>query len=607
MRSSVPRFLHETNLILLAIIALAVLQLSPLLDTGYLSDDAGNSLIRGILQYHHVSLAGYCYGQCQRWMFEVGRFYPLIFLQIYATFYLFPNLCLYKWLVVGLVVADLLLFARFVRSLTGRAGFAELSSLAVLVLFQFSYSDDPLLGYSGLLPEIFLCVILSLSWLYCYLENGKRRWLIASTAAYLIGILTYEILYPFFFLHLALVWSRNRSWKSLLTISLPFILCALLCAGVSLLLRCQVGDRLPLAYKVDPRWRAYIMTLVRQLDGALPLSHYFCPPDLMPRDPHWHWVSFWSATAFLGCFPLSLLTLYRVARSRPSPVGLAGLRPVGFGLALWFLPALLVCSSYQYQGQIRWGMPQISVYIEHFGAGLIIASGIAWGVVRLASRKGWLFVYTGIISALLSGVLAITNQANREVTRYFSNPWHDQRLNLEAALKAGIAEEIPDHSTVIVQHRYPWWHDLFVAYFYYQNAGKKLHFAWIPPGNPDLLPGREIAIGLTDNTPPNGLAFALLDGVADRELGYVLLGLSNGLAPASDGVPRKAMIAARLFVHGRGNAKLHPEAALPLLPGSKAMPGISTAGLTLIREGTNWALYLWPIDSQVLTALRRSP
>ena len=79
---------------LLAILALAVLQLSPLAATGYVSDDAGNSLIRGILRYHDYSLAGYCYAQGRTWVCDVARFFPLIWPQVYGTFYLFPNLLL---------------------------------------------------------------------------------------------------------------------------------------------------------------------------------------------------------------------------------------------------------------------------------------------------------------------------------------------------------------------------------------------------------------------------------------------------------------------------------------------------------------------------------
>src|SRR5207253_4803347 len=122
--------LRQTNWLLLAILALAVLQLIPIARTGYLGDDAGNALTRGVLQYHDYSLSGYCYSQCQRWLSDMARFYPLIFPQIYGTFYLFPNLLLYKCFIISLVVVDLFCFARLVRALTGRDGFPELSMLA---------------------------------------------------------------------------------------------------------------------------------------------------------------------------------------------------------------------------------------------------------------------------------------------------------------------------------------------------------------------------------------------------------------------------------------------------------------------------------------------
>jgi len=282
-------------------------------------------------------------------------------------------------------------------------------------------------------------------------------------------------------------------------------------------------------------------------------------------------------------------------------------RVVGLGMALWFLPALLVCSTFEYQSQIRWGLPQISVYIEYYGVGLIVASAIAWGVVRLASTKGWLVLYTGIVSVLLAGALAMTDQANRQVTHHLSRGWHDERLNLEAALKVGLAEEIPDHSTLILQHRYSWWHDFYACYFYYQHAGKKLHFTWIPRASPDLSPDRAIAIGLPVAGLPNGRVFVLLDGVRDSHSGYVLLGPWDAPAAISAGASGTATIAVRLFVHGRSKATTCPKGALALVSPGSAKREFSTADLKLLRQGDDWALYVWSIDKDVLGGLLREP
>ncbi len=65
MRSYIARFLHQTNWLLLAILALAAFQLSPLIETGYLSDDAGHSLIRihpaGTLpEVQHIIKTNFC-------------------------------------------------------------------------------------------------------------------------------------------------------------------------------------------------------------------------------------------------------------------------------------------------------------------------------------------------------------------------------------------------------------------------------------------------------------------------------------------------------------------------------------------------------------------
>jgi len=295
-----------------------------------------------------------------------------------------------------------------------------------------------------------------------------------------------------------------------------------------------------------------------------------------------------SATRILGGFFLTLAALRRLLRHARADASFPWRRVAALGLALWLLPALLVCSSFEYQNRIRWGMPQISIYIAFYGAGLMMASATACVLVRFPANR-YRIVFTGLISILLTATLAMTYHANREATRYFARGWRDERLNMEAALRAGLAEEIPEHSTLILQHRYPWWHDRYVDYFYYQHTGKKLHFAGIPTGSPDLSPGRAIAIGFPDPAPPNGRMFVLLDGVRDQHSGYALLGSWD---EASGSSPMEV----RLFVRGQSRA----EGVLPLISRSFA-----TNHLKLVRQGDDWSLYLWPIDRDVLAGFLR--
>src|SRR5438045_1362655 len=93
-RSAVAGLARLTiNLLILA--GLTALVLSPLLKTGYVSDDITNSLVPGKFKLEQVSLLRAIAILDWDWM-KQGRFFPLQMAEIWTMFTLVPNLTAYK-------------------------------------------------------------------------------------------------------------------------------------------------------------------------------------------------------------------------------------------------------------------------------------------------------------------------------------------------------------------------------------------------------------------------------------------------------------------------------------------------------------------------------
>jgi hypothetical protein len=181
----------------------------------------------------------------------------------------------------------------------------------------------------------------------------------------------------------------------------------------------------------------------------------------------------------------------------------------------------------------------IPVLIQYYGFGLLL-SGFLWigitATVGGGSMATWKCISASIKVALLVG---ITYRANREVVRCFnatpgSKLYRDnvrqagggrdsQRLLLEAALGAGLMDEVPDRSTVPIAREYPFWYDAtYSRFFFAAHAGKPLET--VPP---TVGPGR-----------PGAQTYRGRDVLVGREAGYVILSrVGNGDDARERGVP----------------------------------------------------------------------
>ncbi|HLJ95497.1 MAG TPA: hypothetical protein VKU02_20135 [Gemmataceae bacterium] len=603
MRQWLDRFRTQIDWLWLGTIVLALMHLSPLFRTGYLADDAGNSLVHGILRYYGINIFQLLFRDTVAWISQ-ARFYPLASAHIYLVFYLIPTLILYKGFVILLILSNLALFRLLVRRLYPIPGFAELCVLLVLALFQFRIYHDPILAFGGLIQFALLYVLVSLLCLCKYFESARPAWLLASVGTYLLALLTYEITYPLFLLHFLVAAICTRGWVQVLRTGAWFLGAAAACAGLCLFLRKILGFTADFAYQPNHDIAAYGSALCKQIFAGIPLNYpltagrTYLPP--WPRLRH-AWSTLAEAVlAFLLC-----LSLIRRMSGDTSPFRrLAMGRTLAMALSFVILPPLLTCLSPRYQRELFWGVGQLPVYIEYHGFGLLLASILAAALHWLVHRPRTLGV-AGLMASLLIAVeLSFTGYFNKAIAQRWAPAWYTERQDVEKALAAGLADAVPEGATLIPAHRYPWWHDSFGAYFYCQNSGKKLRFSTSlqrGPGIPLIQCGTS---GNVEHLPPSSHCYGLYDSRLDSRLACVFLCELNS---DSGGLP--GISAAQetrlgwLFVRNlHPNAEPFPMTCRITGTGAGSVRYVRLEDCKLVRQQRDWALYRFEIKDGCVDA-----
>ncbi|WP_152052117.1 hypothetical protein [Tautonia marina] len=492
------------------IVGLAAIHLSPTLFTGYLSDDGITSLVPGMLTYTGESLTTRVVNSMRNVMLS-GRFYPLHWIPFNGIFAAIPDVFFYKCYILLMILGNIALFATFVRSLTGDRGLACLACLGTICAMQVRPFHDPILSFFGLLQIVVALLLISLIALDAALTGRGRGWLILGVVAYFVAMLTYEVTYPLFVLHLLLIVYRRPGWRARLQDAMPFFQVVGLCVFLSILLRWlhpnakpEPGGNLP-GYVHDMNLDAaeILTTLGRQAVSALPLSSFIEDSaglfgDVQGPAAFVRWVG---QTEVMGLGVLAMLACSLSLRQLHDGKEAPSRRAYGFfllfGLVLAVLPGLTTSVCMRYQELVTPGTGYVPVYIQYFGVGLVLASGIGYAVTRWSASGSRARRVARVVTATsLAGLIGVSYRANADTcvalvsppgSRHFNETafrmeggWHHARVNLETALRAGVLDEVPEYSQLVLTNEYAPWHStVFSLFFYAMNAEKIL--AVMPP------------------------------------------------------------------------------------------------------------------------------
>ncbi len=439
--------LHK-HFIAVAILLIAVLCLRPLLSSGWIADDASHSLAGFVAKWNDTSLKERFISYFVAGPGVIGRFFPLAG-YAFLLFTLFPNVVLYKSIVLCVVLFCIFLFYKLIKRLSGNEHISLLACVIMPAFFQFRFFYDPILYGSAIIPLIFSLTFLSLLFLDKFLETRKWKFYTLSVLTYLISLLTYEITYVFFLLHLSFIYFRKHNLREVIRYGTAFVVALSIAVIGSIYERAKYGSAIVAAYKIEFVPHLYFLTVLKQLYAALPFSYSLSnPAKIFPqtlRDRLFliRPLDLVVVTLFLICY------LYLIKKSKLLSAT-ARKKFLIVGLLLFILPSLMTALSITSQQLLVFGLGYMPVFIQYFGVCLFLIAIAAYVTTAVGSVlvKQFLSICMAIV---LSLIYLVNLQNNRFIVEQFNKAFWYPRNVLEVSAKHGLFKEVPENATLIME------------------------------------------------------------------------------------------------------------------------------------------------------------
>ena len=476
---SVGQFL-KTWKIEIGILIVTAFSLSMLIDSGYYWDDAVNSTVYLFEKYDDLPLLQNVLIFMRKYI-ELGRINVLSF-YYYFLFYI-ENVSIYKAIIILLILADQIFFRFTLLEMGSGKRFARSCMLLIPMLIQTRAYQDPVNGFYGLMQIILAELLLTVFFLFRFLHTGKTRHLVFSLLPFFIGLMTYEVCFPFILMIPLLIFLKTRDWKRTIRVTLPYGIMVLLLLCAVIIVRINMPQETTyagVAFSLD--LSAIVRTWLYQTTASLPLSFYTAGKEFAIAGTstaacdalHYELSDFLAAITagdWLLLFLSAglLLSIWKSEGKNSQSEVSGGL--VGLGLCLWFLPTITIALSQRYQGQLMWGLGYLPVYMQYFGVAILIAAGIFWMCGHISPAFTTVIKSFSITAFVV--ILALNLQNNRSVTNRMNQAFYYPRNAGEAALDEGLLDFLPTDAVLLSANpgAYIWeanWADAGLYSEYYQ-------------------------------------------------------------------------------------------------------------------------------------------
>jgi hypothetical protein len=173
----------EKKWIILALLLIGVATFYPFLDVWLVINDD--------LKFSNAALEGGARGFASSLWFltlKYGRLHLAKMLSYYLPF-VFGNFVFFKIVTMGALLADLVLFAYFLKLFFKSEKIFYLTLLLSLVFLQNSWEHNPIVSFAGFFTFTFLYQVISWITFLCYLEKGEKKYAAASAVTFLLTLL----------------------------------------------------------------------------------------------------------------------------------------------------------------------------------------------------------------------------------------------------------------------------------------------------------------------------------------------------------------------------------------------------------------------------------
>lgn len=453
-------------------LAFSALMLSPSLRTGFVGDDALNSMaIKVGLDFQDKTIWGLNWELFTQWVTKQGRFFPLSYYVLPMFYALNNNRILYKLIMMLFTLTSILLFSTFVRRVSKSDALGIMGAFVPTLAFQYMLFHDSLLSFAGLVQLDLIAVLGGLLLFMNYLEGRGKKYLIFAVLAYLAGLLTYEILLPFFLLFFVIAWlyPERRSAKEALMKGLPFAATAIGLAIGIVIMRTVfkvgiVGGESGSTYQLSTDVGAIVVTYVKQTLGALPLWYW---SHNLPKEgmqtifmrPGQYFATYpLTSTIALAGYAALTWVAGSMATKEPkrSAAGKAGLQALALtGAGLMLLPGALISLSPRWHTELSWGVAYLPVFVGYFGIAALLMLA-AYLLMRRFGKSG-AGITVLVILALAAGTVGFVNLQNNRVVANRQDYMRFSRQMIGEAAERGLFGEDPEAEALICrQIAQPW-------------------------------------------------------------------------------------------------------------------------------------------------------
>lgn len=523
MTSEMPDMTKEAyNVLSLFTLLLIILAISPMLSSGYISDDSWASCkayypsLQVMLHdsYKEIILSAKSYGHLLIISMIFGN--AVYFLTGHDPF-------LYKLFILGMILVNVGLFEYFIYKLTRSRVVSLLSIISLPLLFQFRNYHDPILSFAGGQQLILTTLLISLLFLLDYFDTGRRSRFLLSIVFYFFCLQIYETAYSFFLFHILIVYLKAEK-KAFMKISIPFI--ALPCLAGVLLVTLEHFH--PSDYTgTVPRFdlSRIFLTFCKQVFASFPLSYFlfYFKTDLSYDRSFIYKHYMPHILLLIGVSAVLAYYLFKKT-SRGSRRLLSSYIPA-FGVLFLLVPATLISLSQKYQDEVTWGIGYIPVYLSYYGASLLLAFLLLLVLNQICGRKTLRYLTGLFLGTIFCSFVVINYINNRVVVDNLNYTFLYPRGVIEEAAKKGLFTHVDDDSLLYINGEHHWDGA-------YMQTQQQFYNALAPHKFTDILRIKDI--GAVDHPMGNKSPYYLSYVSLSHDSGYAILG--KLLAVPEDGL-----------------------------------------------------------------------